>query len=640
MENIDNNFIKNVTQVQDNISKAQDKREIFSSIEELINEITNSDFLTLFIYSANRQSVYTYKEKDNKLEFSMINPDGLLGQCFLTKKALTYNHIASEKHYQIEIDNLSNAKLRSQLIVPILKDDNLTGIIRISRFVGNNIHYTRRDIDILTSLFTFLNEIIIKITDFPANGKQLQVDTQDINQKFEKIEKNRAKNDEISSTMLFLSNTVHDIRTPANSLYGFLEILEEQIEDKRLKVFIENAKESASFINNLTDSILEQVKETHEITTSRPTTVNSIKFFAQVGDIFSANMCKKEIHYVIHICPDIPKEISIDKLKLKRIIINLIGNAYKFTPTNSRIDFKVKYDKERQSITIEVIDTGLGIEESRQEIIFESFKQAEEDTSKHFGGTGLGLAISSKYVSDLGGKLELESALGQGSNFYFTIPVTVIDKSRSQSIFQNLEKKITLLSDNENCTNVRNIRNYLIALGMPEEKIITSSTLDVDTTHLFCFQHKLSTEVIELAQREKMKIVLVEETLFSLNKNSTYSTYNIISENTYYGDKIHSAVYSGKKAKILLADDSKINLVLLKAMLETEYCEIIETTDGKNAYSLIKEAHIKQEPFDITFLDEHMPNMTGSEMMIKLRKLEKKENLKPLLVPIKEKEFL
>jgi CheY-like chemotaxis protein len=167
-------------------------------------------------------------------------------------------------------------------------------------------------------------------------------------------------------------------------------------------------------------------------------------------------------------------------------------------------------------------------------------------------------------------------------------------------------------------------------LGVPQENVIISDTLDPDTTHLFCFQHKLSADVLELANMENMNIVLVEEDLFSLNKNSDYTSYIIISENTYYGDKVHSAVYSGKKAKILLADDSKINIVLLKAMLETEYCDIVDTTDGKEAYRIIKEAHIKHEPFDVAFVDEHMPNMTGSQMMEKLRKLESKENLKPI----------
>jgi len=628
-DNVIDELVSRVNKAKEEISKASSLHDIYSGVERLICEITNSDSMTLFNYNPKTQDLYTFKNNTTK-KFPMVRPEGLLGQSFLTKKPMTYNHIASEKYYTPEIDNISESKLKSQLIIPIIEEDNLLGIARVSRFLGNNLNYTRRDLEIIQSLFKFFVVVMHKIEVYPAGGVPFESNSTELSQKIEKIEEKKADNSEINSTMLFLSNTVHDIRTPANSLYGFLEILEEQIQDKRLRVFIENAKESAAFINHLTDSILEQVKEKHEIETSAPTVVNSMKFFSQVGDIFSANMFKKGIHYVIHISPSIPKEIAIDKLKLKRIMINLIGNAYKFTPSKKRIDFRVLYKTPTKEMQIEVIDQGLGIDPSRQEVIFESFKQAEEDTSKHFGGTGLGLAISSKYVRDLGGKLELKSALGEGSTFYFTIPIEVIDATPTQSKFYDFEKKILLLSDNPNCTNVQNIYKYLLDLGMPSEKIVITNTYDSDATHLFCFQHKLTSDVLESATLNNMKILIIEEDLFSLNKDNTYANYNIASENTYYGDKVHSTVCSGKKTKILLVDDSKINIVLLRAMLETEYCEIFDTTDGLSAYDLIKDAYLKQEPFDVAFMDEHMPHMSGSEIMENVRKIEKKQSLKKL----------
>ncbi len=621
--------INRVNAAKEEISRASSLGDIYLGVEKLICELTGSDSTTLFSYDPKKQTLYTSKN-DKSLEFPMIRPEGLLGQSFLTKKPMTFNYVASEKYYVPDIDNIADARLKAQLIVPILDEDNLKGIVRVSRYLGNNLHYTRKEIDIIQSLVQFFKSVMNKIEVYPEGGAPFESTSTELGQKIEKIEENKANNPEINSTMLFLSNTVHDIRTPANSLYGFLEVLEEQIQDKRLKVFIENAKESAAFINNLTDSILQQVKEIHEIETSTPTVVNSVKFFSQVGDIFSANMCKKGIHYVIHISPNMPKEISIDKLKLKRIMINLIGNAYKFTPSDKRIDFRALYRPETKDIYVEVVDQGLGIEESRQKMIFESFKQAEEDTSKHFGGTGLGLAISSRYVSDLGGKLELKSALGEGSTFHFTVPVDVVDASSSQQKFSDLDKKILLYSDNPNCTNVRNIYNYLISLGMPQERIEISAVFDPDATHFFCFQHKLSDEILESAAINNMKIVIVEEELFSLNKDAKYAQYEIISENTYYGDKVHSAVYSGKKTKILLADDSKVNIVLLRAMLETEYCEIVDTTDGEAAYNLIKDGYLRHEPFDLAFLDEHMPNLSGSEIMEKVRRIELKQNVKKL----------
>jgi len=627
--NLADELISKIEKVKDEISKAITLKDIYIGVERFMCDIIHSDSMTLFNYNPKSQTLDTFN-KNATVEFSMIRPEGLLGQSFLTKKPTIYNHVASEKHYIPEIDNISESKLKAQLIVPIIKEDNLAGIVRVSRYLGSNLHYTRRDVEIVQSLSEFFVVVMHTIDVFPKVGVAFETNSTELGQKIEKIEENKADNSEINSTMLFLSNTVHDIRTPANSLYGFLEMLEEQIEDKRLKGFIENAKESAAFINHLTDSILQQVKEKHEIETSAPSVVNSVKFFSQAGGIFSANTCKKGIHFVIHISPSIPKEISIDKLKLKRIIINLIGNAYKFTPSNKRIDFRVLYKAPKKELRIEVIDQGLGIDPSRQEMIFESFKQAEEDTSKHFGGTGLGLAISSKYVSDLGGKLELISALGEGSTFYFTIPIDIVDESPSQSAFHDTDKKILLYSDNPNCTNVRNIHKYLIQLGMLEERIIISDTFDPDVTHFFCFQHKLTDEVLEAATINNMQIVIVEEDLFSLGKDSKYAQCNIISENTYYGDKVHSAVYTGKKTKILLVDDSKINIVLLRAMLETEYCEIFDTTDGLSAYNIIKDAYLHKEPFDVVFMDEHMPNMSGSEIMKNVRNIERKQPLKKL----------
>ena len=111
-------------------------------------------------------------------------------------------------------------------------------------------------------------------------------------------------------------------------------------------------------------------------------------------------------------------------MKLKRVLINLIGNAYKFTPKGGNVTFKAKYIKDKGTLKFTIKDTGLGIPKERQQEIFKAFEQAHDDTKVHFGGTGLGLAISSKYVQELGGTLELESEVDEGSSFYFNIPVS------------------------------------------------------------------------------------------------------------------------------------------------------------------------------------------------------------------------
>ena len=638
--NTSSNLIALLTESMYNISQTKDDQTINDIIEILLMKFTDSDSATLYLFDITKQGLYTKKDSTT---LSMIEAKGFIGNAFLTKKPSFYNHIASDKNYFPEMDNPNNLRLKSQLIVPIVKNDRLLAIVRCSRSFQYNKPYTQNELELVSSIDTFLIKIIYilssnKKTEYKTidnlskedtSSKKIDIDMSKVEKKIVKA-KESTENIDINSTMLFLSNTVHDIRTPANSLYGFLELLEEQIEDKRLKVFIENAKESANFINTLTDSILEQTKASHQIQTSKPTTVTSVKFFAQTANTFSANMLDKKIHYLIHIDPCIPKEIKIDKLKLKRIMINLIGNAYKFTPSEKRIDFKVKYDKKAQKLKISVTDVGIGIDENKQKDIFKAFKQAEEDTSVYFGGTGLGLAISAKYVNDLGGELKLKSALGKGSKFHFTIPVETITDEPSYEKFYNLNKKITILTDHNYGLNANNIQNYLIELGIPSEKIVISDTLDSDTTYLFCMQHKITPKILEQAKAKKMKVLLIEEKLFSMSKDDSLNGFDMISENTYYGDLVHSTVFSGRKVKILIADDNKINIMLLEAMLETEFVDITSVADGKQTLETLKIAHKENNPFDIVFLDKHMPILPGFEVIKSFRDFEKVQKLQPI----------
>ena len=232
--------------------------------------------------------------------------------------------------------------------------------------------------------------------------------------------------------------------------------------------------------------------------------------------------------------------------------------------------------------------------------------------------------------NELGGKLKLKSVLDKGSKFHFSIPVEIIDSTPTYEKFYDLNKKITILTDHPNHDDIQNIYQYLTELGMPSEKITVSDTLENGTTHLFCFQHKFSSDILYLAKQRKMNLIIVEEDLFSLNKDPNFSQLNIISKNTYYGDIVHSSIFSGKKIKILISDDNKINIMLLKAILETEYCDITTTVNGEETLEALKDACYKNDPFDIVFLDRNMPIMSGSEVMRYFRKFEQELKTKPL----------
>lgn len=622
-------YIDRLTSTMDKISKTSEKSEICHIIDELLLDFTNSDHASLFLFDKAKQSLRG--SLDGKtVEIPMIEPEGLLGKSFLTKEAAIYNHAVSEKEYVPGIDNPNGNKIKSIMLFPLTEEDNLIAILCMSRDIYNNKKYSNHDLSLLESLSLFLVKIVhILISDKTIQPK-IDINPSDVAAELESLKRQPRRNRSNESNLLFLSNTVHDIRTPANTLHGFLELIEDRIEDKRIKEFIENAKESAQFINSLIDTILDTVKYQKEAEASKLVTVHAARFFSRTANLFSSKMYAKKIEYIIYIDPTIPKEIKVDTHKLKRVIINLIGNAYKFTQKEKQIHFSVKFDHHNKKLKIFVKDQGLGIEKSRQKDIFKAFEQAEDDIEEKYGGTGLGLSICSDYVKEMGGKIKLKSEIDKGSKFSFSIPVDIVDSTPAFEPFCNLEKKITILTDHPDSGNVDNIIHYLTALNMPSERIIVSNRLDNDTTHLFCFQHKLTPEILHTCEEKDIKLILVEEELFSVNQQSQFSHLKILSKNTYYGDIVHDSVFSGKRLKVLIADDNKINILLLKAMLESEYCDISTVMDGEEALNTLKTAAGDHHPFDIIFLDKHMPGLSGSEAMHQFRLYEQEQNLKPI----------
>jgi len=610
----------------DAVSKTNAPSEIDKIIVDLLKEFTKSDIAELFVFDSVRQVLHTMSQ--NPLTVSMVEAKGLIGESFLTKKSNFYNHLASEKYYDKEVDNPYSTKVKSQMIIPIVEDDSLLGMIRVSRAIHNRDKYTIQEFELIKSLVTFLIKIIYIMKSDTVKGRY---DSKVITDEVINTENNLEKSSSNDEMMLYFSNTVHDIRTPSNSLYGFLELLEEEIKDKRIRGFIQNAKESALFINELTSSILNASKDRFVQNASSATNVHTTKFFAQIANSFSANIAEKDINYLIYIDPKIPKEISIDEIKLKRILINLLGNAYKFTPVSKKIVFAVKYDEVNIALDISVLDTGVGIAKDSQKNIFEPYKQAEDDTSEKFGGTGLGLSICAKYVEELGSKLKLESEIDKGSRFYFTMPIKIVDETPSFENFVNLDKRITILTNNPECIDAKNIKEYISELGLPPDMIQVKNTIAKDATHIICFQHKITDKLLEFTLDNKINLMLVEEKLFSLGRDSKTAKYNIISKNTYYGDMVHEFLFYKKKRNILLVDDNKINLILLEVMLEAEHVNIVSTDDGYAALELLEEAHNKKQAFDVIFMDEHMPSMCGTDVINIFRSFEKENNFKPIL---------
>lgn len=228
---------------------------------------------------------------------------------------------------------------------------------------------------------------------------------------------NRAKS-------LFLANMTHEIRSPLNSIVGFSQILLKQgralnLPDKLLH-YLETIRTSGENLCELINNILDLSKiEAGKITLSE----EDINLKLLLQGIFHANQsfaCAKGVKFTYDFDPRLPDVIRSDRTRLHQILMNLVGNAIKFTPGGKAVVVKSTLD--RELIVFEVADQGIGIESTKQRQIFEAFEQVDESMSRLYGGTGLGLAIVKKATELLKGQLQLRSRLGEGSVFTVKIP--------------------------------------------------------------------------------------------------------------------------------------------------------------------------------------------------------------------------
>ena len=239
----------------------------------------------------------------------------------------------------------------------------------------------------------------------------------------------------------FLANMSHEIRTPMTGILGFVEQLskgETQVDRiKKFNVIQNSGKQLLNIINDILDfSKIESGKMDID---AHPYHVKEL--VENATDIFSQLASKKNIGFSYVFDSNLPKYILGDETRINQVVFNLLSNAVKFTPDSGKVTLSVKYRYETKAMYIAIKDTGVGISQEKLEKIFEAFSQEDTSTTRKYGGTGLGLAISSKLIWMMGGKLQVRSVLGEGSEFYFEIPVVECkdEECYKEKISQNEE---------------------------------------------------------------------------------------------------------------------------------------------------------------------------------------------------------
>ncbi len=450
----------------------------------------------------------------------------------------------------------------------------------------------------------------------------------------------------------FLANMSHEIRTPMNAILGMLSLLRKTALTPQQSDYASKTEGAARSLLNLLNDILDISKVEAGKMSLDPHPFRLDQLLTDLSDLLSINIGDKPVDILFDIDPHIPNRLIGDALRLRQVLTNLGSNAVKFTAQGEVIILirVVAHHAQSVSLNFSVKDTGIGIAPENHRKIFTGFTQAETSTTRRFGGSGLGIAISQGLVEMMGGKLELESELGKGSRFYFTIDLPIaseVQRHIEPTIHQD-ETRAILVAE-ANLFVREHLKNACKDLQIEPEFVDSSqSALQTLQAHPNDYQAILIDwdnietdgwsvvrEISELAQKASQRMLLVmrdtehellqrasprEQRLFNqvLIKpiNTKKLAEHLIARPEKNASANNSKATSLRGLRLLLVEDNLNNQQVAKELLEAEGASVLIANHGLEALELIANERV---PFDLVLMDLQMPIMDGFTASKKIR---------------------
>ena len=458
----------------------------------------------------------------------------------------------------------------------------------------------------------------------------------DITEHMEAIE--RSKKAE-NAKSLFLANMSHEIRTPLNAIIGFTTILKKSKLEAKEANYINVIDQSAENLLGIVNDVLDISKIENGSLVCESIEFNPFREFNAVFDLFSAKANEKNIELVSTINSKILQTIIGDPLRIKQVLSNLISNAIKFSPEDTKIELDVELisqNKKTCKLLFSVKDYGIGINKAKQKTIFEDFSQADESTSREYGGTGLGLSISNKIVRALGSHIQIESEENEGSRFFFELDYKInVDNNKNLEALDKLKTAI-ILSPTIKEYDLDHLKIYLGTISnltLFEDASDFEAITAVDI--IFAVEDTMIEDIKKIDEEGSTKIIILshEKTKCDLFNNAIIlnTPYNrsIIFDimvgfldNTAIKNNSMKQEYSQYKGKVLIAEDHVINQQLISVLLEFRGVEYTFANNGIEALQLFA-----KETFDLILMDINMPLKNGKEATSDIIAMEKEKGL-------------
>ena len=475
------------------------------------------------------------------------------------------------------------------------------------------------------------------------------------------IQLEKARDEAIQSARVkgdFAANVSHELRTPLNGILGMLELLSGMGLTSKQREYVNIARNSSDALLALIDDILDFSRIESGKLAVDSKEFNLRELLDDVVSIMASQAQSKNLDLAHLICTNVPVSIMGDARRIRQLLLNLCGNAIKFTSTGEIGIYVGLLESSGSDIRMrfEVKDTGIGIPDHAKEKIFEAFSQADGSTTRKFGGTGLGLTICKQLVAVLGGELGVESNPGKGSNFWFELPMKLSNTNCSVTLKDHgsMDLRVLIVDDSEmvqfsiqqtaekwgaytECADssdsallklrhaARINKPFDVALidelmpgcnGIELMRSISQNPelnsikmlLMTNQTHAESFLERF-TEIDGFVQKPVLQSSLYDSISTSM-KGSVQLVNPIFVENAENSEILINA-------NVLVAEDNTANQQVAIGMLERLGCSVIVAGNGIEAIN-----RLERNRFDVIFMDCNMPEMDGYEATRKIRAAE------------------